>query len=261
MARVATRSRIQVWRDVIFAIFVREIRSNFNDKFGIAWAVISPVAFILILSFARGRLDGGTTHSMPTITFMAYGLMMLSFFTGTLTAGATCLSKYRSLFAFRQVQPISALLASMIFSLLLKIAIIFTLGLLLFFINIDIQMAHALYVILNVLSLWIMAGSIGIMFGLAESFIPEIGKLRGLLTRPLMFISGVFFSLQDMPQEFYPYLEWNPLLHAIELSRQAAYPSFGAIGVSQSYVLECTLIFLFFGAACYHISWKQAISR
>ncbi len=47
MTTIIKRNNWAIWRDVIFALFVREIRTSFNDKLGIAWAVISPVAFIL----------------------------------------------------------------------------------------------------------------------------------------------------------------------------------------------------------------------
>lgn len=61
-----------IWGDVIFAIFLREIKSKFNDKLGVSWSVISPVAFIMILSLMRGKMDGGETHGVPTFFF--YGL-------------------------------------------------------------------------------------------------------------------------------------------------------------------------------------------
>ena len=82
MPSVIKRSLFAVWRDVIFAIFIREIKSNFNDKLGIAWSIVSPVAFIFMLSFIRGRLDGGSTHTIPTFWFMAYGMILIQFFLG-----------------------------------------------------------------------------------------------------------------------------------------------------------------------------------
>jgi capsular polysaccharide transport system permease protein len=54
MTTVIKRNKWEIWRDVIFALFVREIRTGFNDKIGISWSVIQPVVFIFILSFVRG---------------------------------------------------------------------------------------------------------------------------------------------------------------------------------------------------------------
>ncbi|WOD06143.1 hypothetical protein [Marinomonas sp. GJ51-6] len=80
MAKVHKRSLFALWRDVIFAIFVREIKSKFNDKFGIAWSVISPLIFIFMLSFIRGLIDAGDTHGIPTFWFMVYGMLIVQFF-------------------------------------------------------------------------------------------------------------------------------------------------------------------------------------
>ncbi len=80
MAAVKQRSTLKVWGDVIFAIFLREIKSQFDDKFGIAWSVISPLSFIMMMSLMRGRFDGGLTHGMPTFFFMLYGILLVQFF-------------------------------------------------------------------------------------------------------------------------------------------------------------------------------------
>jgi capsular polysaccharide transport system permease protein len=82
-----------------------------------------------------------------------------------------------------------------------------------------------------------------------------------MLTRPLMFISCVFFSLQDLPEEFWPYLTWNPLVHFNELARYACFESYGQKGVSLSFTIEITLVFLFLSLSMYHITWKKVLSR
>ena len=125
MAEVRKRTRIQVWQDVIFAIFIREIRSKFNDKIGISWAVLQPVSFILILSFIRGRMDGGLTHSMPTFVFMMYGMIFIQLFLSTLNSTSSAIQRNKALFAFRQVQPISAVIANALFEGLVKVFVRF----------------------------------------------------------------------------------------------------------------------------------------
>ena len=53
----------------------------------------------------------------------------------------------------------------------------------------------------------------------------------------------------------------QPILHAIELARDAAYSSYGADGVSMSYLAGCTMVTGFLALAYYFGFWKQAISR
>jgi capsular polysaccharide transport system permease protein len=67
--------------------------------------------------------------------------------------------------------------------------------------------------------------------------------------------------MEDIPKEYWSYLDWNPLLHAIELTRHAAYSTYPTEAVSEFYLLACTIVLLFFALAVYHVSWKQALSR
>jgi len=261
VAKVLSRNLSRIWLDVIYAIFLREVKSKSSDKLGIAWSVVSPVAFIFILSYLRGRMDGGNTHGIPTFFFMAYGLILIQFFLGLVGSSSTALKKHKPLYAFRQVQPISSILAITLFECLVKLFVILLVGVICFMLKFDIYISDPLSLIFNLLKLTVISMSIGVIFSLAACYVPEVDKIKALFLRPMFFISGTFFSLQDIPQEYWPYLTWNPVLHAIELTRFAVYPQYGNAGVSDLYLNVFTLTSLGLALACYHISWKQAISR
>jgi capsular polysaccharide transport system permease protein len=261
MPVVNKRSPWKIWRDVIFALFAREIRIGTNDKLGVSWTVVSPVIFILLLSTIRGRMDGGETHTIPTFVFMAYGMLLIQSFLQTFTAAFGAIKKNMALFAFRQVQPVSAVLAAGLFELLVKLFVMLGIVIAMYFLNMEVRAADPLSIIFNVFLLWLFALSCGLIFGLAALYVPEISKIQALMTRPLFFISGVFFSLQDVPKEYWWLLDWNPILHAIELSRYAAYPSYGNVGVSFNYFISVLVCTVFLALTIYHSCWKQAISR
>ncbi|MBY6186845.1 ABC transporter permease [Marinobacter hydrocarbonoclasticus] len=261
MTTVLKRNPWVIWKDVVFALFIREIRTGFNDKFGLSWAVASPVIFIFVLSFARGLMDGGETHGMPTFAFMAYGMVIIQLFLTMLHACARSVQKNKALFAFRQVQPISSWLAVGLFEFLVKLAVLIVIWALMYFLQIEVQVDDGLMLLANILAVGIMAMSLGLMMTLLHCYIPETEKILGLATRPMFFISGVFFSLQDVPSEYWVFLNWNPVLHAIELSRQATHSNFGAAGVSAAYLWSCSLGSLALALCCYYVSWKQAVSR
>jgi capsular polysaccharide transport system permease protein len=258
---IKKRNEWQIWRDVIFALFIREIRTGFNDKVGLAWAVIQPVTFIIVLAYLRGRFDGGSVHNIPTFVFIAYGVIFLKFFTATINSCASSLRKNKALFAFRQVQPLSSLIAIGFFQLLIHFFVAIIIALVMYLIGIEIRLDDTLSLLAIFFQLWLVGMSIGLLFCLSESYVPEMSKVRSLMLMPLLFISGILFSLKDIPQEYWPYLDWNPLLHAIELVRDAAYSNYGAVGVSSTFLVQVALASTFFALACYHLLWKQAISR
>ncbi len=261
MALVKKRSVLKVWGDVIFAIFLREIKSKFSDKLGISWAVISPVAFIMILSLMRGMMDGGTTHSIPTFFFMVYGMVLVQMFLVTVSSVSASINSNKTLFAFRQVQPISSVIAVAGFELLAKSFVLIVIYIIAYFLKIEIRLDSSLIALKCFVQVWMIAISVGLMLALGHCFMPELEKVRSLAMRPVFFISGIFFSLQDIPRDYWYLLDWNPLLHAVELTRYAAYASYGNTGVSHGYLNLCTLLLLVTSLICYQRSWKQAISR
>ncbi len=255
------RSKWDIWRDVIFALFTREIRTGFNDKFGLSWAIVNPVAFVAVLSFCREVLNGPYTHTMPTFTFMAVGILFIQSFLRTLQACASSVKKNKALYAFRQVQPISAVIATAIFEFMVKIFSAVSILLIMYFLDLEISITDGLLFIACFSLLMILATSLGLLFGIVELFIAEVAKIREMASRPLFFVSATFFSLQDIPREFWMYLNWNPILHAIEITRYALLPSYGYQGVSFGYLAGVVLTVLFLSLAVYFVSWKQAISR
>ncbi|GAC13306.1 ABC transporter permease [Aliiglaciecola lipolytica] len=262
MTTVIKRNKWEIWRDVIFALFAREIRTGFSDKLGLSWAFLNPIAFIFLLSAMKSVLGGGQdTHTMPTFVFMAYGLIFIQTFLQTLTSCATAIKKNKSLYAFRQVQPISAVLASGIFELLVKIAVVLGIFAIFYFMDIEIVMDNPLLIIYCIIMLWWLSMMLGLFFGVLTLYVPEMNKVLGLITRPLFFISGSFFSLQDIPREYWPFLDWNPILHAIELTRFGAYRSYGDEGVSLLFFTLSVIVITSISLALYYSSWRQAISR
>ncbi len=261
MALVKRRSTLIIWKDVIFAIFIRDIRSKFNDKLGVSWAVVSPLIFIIILTILRGSVDGGVTHSIPTFFFMVYGILLIRFFMDTLASVSSAIKSSKPLFAFRQVQPISAVIAVALFELLSRLMVVICVFVIAYYLKIEIQITNLLGVILCFFQVWMLAVSIGLLFSLVTCYIPEINKIKSMMLRPLIFVSAAFFSLQDIPRELWKYFTWNPILHAIEYSRYYAYPTYGTAGVDIMYLNYSTLIFFFFSLCCYHATWKHAISR
>ncbi|MEI6894563.1 MAG: ABC transporter permease [Colwellia sp.] len=262
MALVQKRTPLKIWGDVIFAIFLREIKSQSTDKIGLAWSVISPLIMIAGMTAMRTFMSGGgDAHGMPIPVFMVIGMLMVQSFLTVFSKCSSAIKKNKPLYAFRQVQPISSVLAIAIFELLTKIGVIIVIAIIAFVIKLEFSMVYPIEVIINFFQVWLIAISFGLMFGLAACYVPEIKKVEQLLTRPLFFLSGIFFSLQDIPREYWHYLDWNPLLHAVELTRYAAYPSYGDAGVSNFYLNMFTLAAVFLALACYQVSWKQAISR
>ncbi|OFC69030.1 ABC transporter permease [Alteromonas confluentis] len=255
------KTQLRGWRTVIFALFLREMQSKFNDKLGLGWAFVEPFIFIFAMSFARGFISGSDVHSVPIFVFMMMGLMGVQSFMTCTGSVPNAIKQNKPLYAFRQVQPIAALITSAFMEFSIKCGVIVLIALGIYLLDLDFQLADPLLLIALFLLLWLFSISISLIFAVLIAFVPEINKVKNMLNRPIFFISCTFFSLQDFPESTWHWLTWNPLVHIIELSRYACYPSYGDAGVSVSFIVEVTAVSLFLGLALYHITWKKILAR
>lgn len=255
------KDQLYAWRSVIFALFLRELQSKFNDKFGLAWAFLEPFAFIFTLSYIRGLISGTELHSIPMFIFMMIGMLGLQSLTSGWLSVSTSIKRNKPLYAFRQVQPIAAALTAGFLEFSIKVVVILLVAVALYLTNETFVINDPLLLIYVFLLLWCFAFALGLMFAIGAAFVPEVDKIKSMLNRPLMFISCVFFSLQDFPEKYWPYLTWNPLVHFNELARYACYESYGDKGVSLGFATEVTVVFVFLSLSMYHITWKGVLSR
>lgn len=262
MATVKSRSLFQLWRDVIFALILRHLVSKFNDKFGVGWLIIQPVSFILILSALRGKMSGGDLHGLPPFLFMLFGfLAVIQFIQGWSTVAGS-IQKDKPLYAFRQVQPISSVITVIIVEFIAYLMILTVLAVIAVLFNLGSKLDDPLFLILYSIEIQIIGYFIGLFFSVLRLYVKEVMKIESLLQRPLIFISGAFFSLNDIPKDMWVYLTWNPLVHGIELSRHAVKNQFPLVNaVDETYFHSFTLCILFLSLATYTAFWKKGIAR
>ncbi|MDY6925589.1 MAG: ABC transporter permease [Pseudomonadota bacterium] len=258
---VSFRSQLKVWKSVCFALFLRELRSQFSDRLGLAWGFLEPFAFIFGLSYMRSLIREGDAHGIPIFIFMLIGMVTIQSFLQPFTKIASAFSKNKPLYAFRQVQPISALLVSAFVEYTIKIIVILLALLTIYLLGVTFPVHDPLLLFLLFHLLWIMTISLSCILGIASSYMPEVKKIVGVFTRPLFFISCVFFSLQDIPVEYWHWFTWNPLVHFIEMGRYACFEGYGNRGVSLEYIIQVTVIVFFFAVSLYHLTWKGLLSR
>lgn len=258
---VPKQNKMQVWKSVLFALFLRELKSQSTDKLGLTWSFVTPFLFVFGLAYLRSLIREGDVHGVPVFLFMMIGLIVIQSFIQPLSKVSNAFSQNRPLYAFRQVQPISGLLVSGFVEYTIKFIVLILASLAIYLLEETFSINDPLLLIYLYHLLWIMTISLSCILGVCTAYVPEVKKLMTVLTRPLFFISCVFFSLQDIPREYWHWLTWNPLVHIIELCRYACFESYGDLGVNALYPSVCCLILFFFAVCLYHLNWKRVLSQ
>jgi capsular polysaccharide transport system permease protein len=206
-------------------------------------------------------MTGDLVFSMPVFTFMAVGLMSFQFFSDGMMAAGRALKSSKTLFALRQVQPISAVIASAIFIFLAKLTSIAVIVLIMYLLGMELRLDDPLGMLLVIGLLWLIGCSLGLIIGIASVFVEEVTKVWQLLTRPLLFISCVFYSINEIPHSLWPYFSWNPLAQSIELTRSALYDTYSPGPMSFEYLCLFTLCAVFTASVVYQATWKHSLGR
>jgi len=235
---------------VLGALILRETRAAFGtSQFGYLWAIAAPAASVSLLVFLFAAIDRKAPYGESLALFFATGILILSFFrklSGTLMGA---FDANRALLTYPLVKPTDALLARLLLTSATYMMImgLFFGGLVLF--GLDRPPAHYGPVAWAFLSTAALGFGFGTLNAVIVSLLPNWTHVEKVLTRPLIFVSGVFYVPSRLPPEAREILQWNPVLHLIEWFREGFYPSYNSQILDPAYPLSVALLLILLGLA------------
>ncbi len=234
---------------VLFAMIVRETGTKFGRSYGgYLWAIAEPLGGILMLtlvfSFAFRKPPIG--ESFPL--FYATGVIPFMLFTSVSRSVSSALITNRALLRYPVVTVLDTVLSKFVldFLTMFMVAILLFTGFILFYdldVSLDLGSAALAFGLAGLLGLGV--GTLNcVLFG----FFPTWRNVWGVLTRPLLFMSGMFYTFQSLPTAAQDVLWWNPLIHVVGLMRAGFYGSYEAGYASPLYALGFAGILFVIGA-------------
>ncbi|MDA1237308.1 MAG: ABC transporter permease, partial [Acidobacteria bacterium] len=73
--------------------------------------------------------------------------------------------------------------------------------------------------------------------------------IEKILTRPLFFLSGIFYIPSTLPPKAIAIIKWNPVLHLVEWVRTGYYPNYESTVLDKTYPIGIAMILILFGLA------------
>lgn len=225
---------VSVWK----ALVLREALARlFSRRAAWFWLLFEPMAHIaflmLLFSTIRVRHVGG----IETPLWIMIGLCTFFFFTRAERQASNAVGANRALFAYRQVKPVDSVLARCFLEgaiMVVVSALIFALAGLY---GLHAVPVDALRLLATVLAMWLIGAGFGMLNCVAEELTPELGRLLGMMNRPLYLASGLVFPIGSLPPEYRDWLMLNPLAHGLELARLGFAPFYHAVpGTSLAYL-------------------------
>lgn len=233
---------------VVGALILREMSTTYGrSPGGYIWAILEPVATIAILAAGLSLLFRAPSLGTNFLLFYAGGLLPLRFYQNLSQSVGLAIQFNRPLMAYPRVTYVDTILARAILAILTQtmvVLIIFGGIFLTQDIRENVDVAPMLEGFLLSIALGVGLGTFNcfmfLRFALWKS-------LWGIVTRPLMLISGVFYIYEDLPRIAQDILWFNPLMHITGIVRSGIYSTYDPTYVSWVYVLLFGLIPMIFG--------------
>ncbi len=242
---------------VIFALVLREARSRHGrSRLGYAWTIVEPTALILFLTLMFSQFRQTTGPGGSFAMFFATGILPFQMFRNMAQYGSHAIIANQPLFNYPLVKPIDALIARAVLEFctaLVVMAVVLGFQIL----ALGAPMPYSPSRLLLVLGLLAALGfGTAICLAHSQKVFASTNNVFAIIMGPAFFVSGVFFSLQSVPETFRKYLVWNPLLHAIEGFRWAFFPEYRNPDLDLVYLFGWGFGLIFIGLLAYRLMRK-----
>ncbi|HBE7367703.1 TPA: ABC transporter permease [Escherichia coli] len=246
------RSGFEVQKVAVEALFLREMRTRFGKfRLGYLWAILEPSAHLLILLSIFGYIMHRTVPDISFPVFLLNGLIPFFIFSSISNRSVNAIEANQGLFNYRPITPIDTIIARALLETLIYTAVYILLVLIVWMMGEYFEITNLLQLVFSWSLLIILSCGVGLIFMVVGRTFPEMQKVLPILIKPLYFTSCIMYPLHTIPKQYWIYLLWNPLVHVVELNREAVMPGYISEGVSLIYLAISTLIILFVGLALY----------
>jgi len=215
------------WLSTLHTLILREVRCRFaGDPVGYLWTFLVPLLWIATLMAFFTLVGRKPDIPVATPAFIATGVVPYVLFRYTISSMSRALSTQRHMVHFAGVRISDILLAAALLELLNGL-LVFALVWLMITLGFGQTPIHdPLQVFQGVLLTALVAASFGRLAALAGLVSETAKRVIPIALRPLFWISGVFFTAAQLPPALRPYLHWNPLLHAVEITRSGVFADY-----------------------------------
>ncbi|MEY1557961.1 ABC transporter permease [Yoonia sp. R2331] len=241
------RPRFQAAR-TIMALILREMGSTYGaSPGGYVWAVLQPVGMVMFLSLGFSLVVRAPSLGTSFILFYATAYLPFSLYGDVAAKTGNTLRYARALLAYPSVNWIDAILARFILNVLTNCTVycLVMTGILMF---VD---SHTILDVGPVLIAISLSALLGLGVGLCNAVLiglyPIWQNIWGIVTRPLILASGIFYIYEDLPQAAQSILWWNPLMHMSAAAREGYFPTYNPQFVSLAYAYGLALVLIFLG--------------
>lgn len=244
----------------ITALILREMSSTYGrSPGGYIWAVLEPIAMIMVLSVAFSFLFRQPSLGTNFFLFYATGIMPFRMYQECYQVTTTALRYSKALLVYPVVSFADALFARVILAVLTQLMVSYLVlsGAVMF---LDVQLILDFKpILLSFLLAAVLGFGIGTMNCLLYDLFPIWKSFYTAVTRPLLILSAVIYIYEDLPVAAQNLLWFNPLVHITGMSRSGYFTYYEPDYISVIYILLIALPTIFFGMLLLRRNYRKIL--
>ncbi|MBM95378.1 MAG: ABC transporter [Oceanospirillaceae bacterium] len=261
VAPVQSRSSLQVMRDTVSALMIRELKTRFgSSRLGYFWAVAEPALQASIIAVLFTIIGRTSLSGVPVALFLIVGILPFRGFFKIAVQLSAAIKSNKALFCYRQVLPIDPFITRLLIETATYVIVYIVLFLIMGWVGFSVVPEKPLELAMVNLIMFAMASGYGLVLCSSALYYEDTTKIVSLITQPLFFLSGVFFAITMVPAQYWHYLTWNPLLHITEISRDAMFSSYETPVGDWGYIITITICLWGLGLSLYWVNRQRFIA-
>jgi len=227
----------------ISALILREMGSSYGrSPGGYIWALLEPIAGIAMLSVVFALFLRSPPLGTNFAIFYATGMVPFVAFQSVSGKVQQAILYSRPLLVYPSVTYVDAIIARFLLNFATEILVAY-----LVFSGIRTIWETRTVVDLPTVALgYAMVAAlcfgVGLMNCFLTSMFPLWQKVWGVVTRPLMLLSCIFYLYDTIPEPAHSILWYNPLIHVVGQVRSGFYATYDAPYVSYIYVFGLSAV-------------------
>lgn len=241
-----------------WTLFAKETRRFLKVKTQTIFApVLTAVLYVIVFRYAMGN------RSVPGLgidyfTFLVPGLVIMSMLQNAFanTSSSMISAKMLGVHVYLLMAPLSAfeVVVAFLAAAVVRAAVVGGLLLATMLPFVDISVSHAWMVLLFGLAGSLIMGAAGLIGGLWANKFDDMSLVNNFVILPLTFLSGVFYSIEQLPPLWQRVNSFNPFFYLIDGFRQ------GFLGIGDTHPATAAWVVLGATAAmcwlCWHL-WRR----
>jgi capsular polysaccharide transport system permease protein len=226
------------------------MRTRFGrTRLGYVWALAEPVAHVATLLALFALLGRASPIGNNLSLFFVTGIVPWLMFNNVVSKTAKAVDANSALLSYPQVMPIDLMIARIMLEAVTMIVVLAVILAALAGIGGQVVPENCLELFGAFSCVTVFAAGVGMVNAVIGQVWPSYDKIYAALSRPLYFVSGIFFTADMIPSSARDWMLLNPVLHMVEWTRSAFFPSYDGNHLDRTYAVSAAAIMLLLGLA------------